>query len=494
MSRLLRGVAWLGVVPVALWLAGLYAEDAARVAFVVLVLAGVVARWSSRSVIPFPSSPALNRTVELAIFAVPLIVGAHQAARVLSGRQGVDFAIFAQCTHAIAKTGVPTTSLLGLGPSNFLLHHFAPVLYVPGVISWLGVPAPFALVLVHAGSFGVALWGLHRFCTTVGLPREVAALWTLAVSLTPSIRPEILWGVHDEVFSLPLLAWAFVSLVRKRYLLSLALAAACLVTKESFAALGLAWLALLFGVSRQSGWRPSRSQLAALVVLSLLPAAGGASYVLGQPIWAGKPFDHLDRVGSVFPSLDVAGEKLLFLAGFFVAFVGLPLRSPRARLFCLPALPFIVLGLIASDAELYRFTGYHSIVPQFILAFAAALGLKDAPFATRTAGLTWAAVLSLQLTWKSHGLWRPAREAVAHAWYPAAELQAVPRDAVVAVDPAGALALIDYPHTIRLYAANERGARPDWVVARPDGWESAAPPLIADMRPYEAGPWLVFRR
>ena len=487
-ERVLALLPLLGAVPVALWLVGAYADDAARIVAGVSLIGFVL----TRKTVPARPRPGLTLALNVGWISAPAIVAVHQLAKVLAGRQGIDFAIFAQVVHAIASSGVPTTTLLGPEPVNFLAHHFAPILYVPGGLSFLGLPAPVSLVLVHGACFGAALWGLHRFCLVLGLDRTLAAAWTFALALAPSVRPEMLWGVHDELFALPLLAWAFVALAQRRPMLSLGLAAACSLAKESFFAVPMLWSVLVVLELRASGTRVTRGQALALTGASLGSAALGAFYVFGQPLWLGAEFHHFDKFGAAAWEPGALRTKLLFLLSLVVPLAGLPLTTKRGLAFCLPAMPFLLLGLVASDPEMYRPTGYHAVLPQFVLGFAGALGLRALRLPSGRVPVALALLLSAQLTWGAHGLWKPLKEAVAQSWYPTHEFDFLPPDTLVAVDPAAALALLNHRRTTRLWAANESApVGLQMVIARPGGWEAPAPALAATMSPCgRASAWL----
>jgi len=192
------------------WGLGFFAEELSRVLLGGVVVLGVVV---SRRRGPAPPQGWATAAFAGLLIALPLVSFAHGWSRVLAGRMGVDFALFTQCVHGVATTGVPTTSLLGPAPINFLLHHFAPVLYVPGALAWLGVAPPLALLLVQATAFSASLAGLVAAGRKLGLGPLLSLAWALIVGLSPNVRPELLWGVHDEVLAVPLVIWAFVALL-----------------------------------------------------------------------------------------------------------------------------------------------------------------------------------------------------------------------------------------------------------------------------------------
>ncbi len=488
MKHVATALLLIGLAPLGLWLAGGFAEDVARVALGLVVVGALVLRKQ----LELAELPRWSSWLFLGCAAtmVPVFL-VHGWTRVLAGRMGVDFALFTQCVHSIATTGVPTTSLLGDAPVNFLTHHFAPILYLPGALAAVGVRAPLALLLAQAIAFAFVLAGVYAGARGLGLQAPVAAAWTLIVSVCPNLRPELLWGVHDEVLSLPFAVWAIVALIRRRPVLSMVLMVASASGKESFFAIGPLWLVVLvlWGGS-------TRRQLLIAALLAFAGVAAGAFYVWGQPLWAGKTFDHLGRVGAepstIFPTF---GARVSFAVSFLLWLGFLPLFSRRARLLAVSALPFIGLGLVASDTELYRFGGYHSIVPQSLLALAGAAGLADLrPNLRRWTPIVLAALICAQLSWNARGLWRPAREASTAQWYPAPELARLPKDVVIAADPAAALALLDH-RVVRVFTAEEQRLSVEVVVARPDGWEPPGPFLMENARACPGfGSWITLCR
>jgi hypothetical protein len=502
-AALKRALPFLGLLPVALYLVGVYPVYVARVTVGVLGLI-TLATWRS----PPEFTPWLERAARGLLILFPFVVGLYQATRVVAGMMGVDFAMFTQASHAIARTGVPTTTLLFDEPVNFLTHHFAPVLYLPGFVTWLGVPAPFALIACYALSFGLALWALRRFCIGAGLAPATATLWVLVVALSQSIRPEILWGVHDEIFALPLAGWSLVLLQERRWLPSLALAASTVVAKESFFVFPLVWCVLAWTQTvrpersrgmelRSVGARPSTPLglngvgMTGWLIAALWLIAGGV-YVIGHSWWSGREFDHLNRFE--FSALGTGtGERALFLAALLGPLLFFPLRSRAALAWCVPALPFIALCLLSSDPEMFRAAGYHATIPAYLLGFAGAVGLKSTEGKWLSSPMVVLTLLAAQLSWEVTALRLPLRLALATQWYPAPGLALLPKDQVIAADPAAVLSLLDHPKVKRLWRVPLAKEQPGVLVFKPGGWETPGPEVTAGYSPClpSGGGWTV---
>lgn len=500
-AALKRALPFLGLLPVALYLGGVYPVYVARVTVGVVGLI-TLATWRS----PPEFTPWLERAARGLLVLVPGVVAFHQVTRVVAGMMGVDFAIFTQASHAIASTGVPTTTLLFDEPVNFLTHHFAPVLYLPGLVTWLGVPAPWALIACYALSFGLALWALRRFCIGAGLLPATATLWVLVVALSVSIRPEILWGVHDEIFGLPLAGWSLVLLQERRWGPSLALAASTVVAKESFFVFPLVWCVLAWALERTRAARAKGAHSPAESrgdsgpssplgrngwLLAAIWLVAGGVYVMGHSWWSGREFDHLSRFELAALGTGT-GERVLFVAALLGPLLAFPLRSRKAILWCLPALPFIALCLLSSDPELFRPAGYHATIPAYLLGFAGAVGLKSAEGKWLSSPMVVLALLAAQLSWDVTALRLPLRHALGAQWYPAPELSQLPKDQVIAADPAAVLSLLDHPKVKRLWRVPLSKDRPGVLVFKPDGWETPGPEVTAHFTPcLPSGRWTV---
>lgn len=140
------------------WGLGFFAEDLSRVLLGGVVVLGVVV---SRRRGPAPPQGWATAAFAGLLIALPLVSFAHGWSRVLAGRMGVDF----------------------------------------------------ALLLVQATAFSASLAGLVAAGRKLGLGPLLSLAWALIVGLSPNVRPELLWGVHDEVLAVPLVIWAFVALL-----------------------------------------------------------------------------------------------------------------------------------------------------------------------------------------------------------------------------------------------------------------------------------------
>ncbi|MFT3708112.1 MAG: DUF2079 domain-containing protein [Archangium sp.] len=455
--------ALLGLLPVVLWLVGVFPMDAARVCGVLALVGFVASRDESEQ-------PRLLRAFSfLLVLAVPVAVGVHLFLRLTAGLHGIDFAIFSQVVHSIATTGRATTSLLSEQPFDFLSHHFVPVFYVPGALALLGVPAPVALILVSTAALLGALLALRRFCLELGLDPVAANAWALVVGLSVSIRPEMLWGVHDEVLALPLLGWSLVRLQQGKLAQSLVLLLLCAAAKESFFLLTPFWLVLCRIQRRDLAW--TRVERLAAVLAVVWPAIGGA-YVFLQPLISGREFDHLNKFDLAFLREHLLlADRALFLVLPFVSLGPLPLLGWKAIRWGVISVPFFLLCVVSSDPEMFRPTGYHAAVPAFLIAFAGAVGLKTLTDRWPRLKTSVFVLVCAQLSFGATSLWLVTKRVPSEPWYPSPQLVSLVGTRTVAADPAAALALLPSPHLSRLWAIRAE-APPDFIIAKPDGWEA----------------------
>lgn len=474
----------IGLVPVAIWLLGVFPMDVARVC-AGLALVGVFA------VHPNSSQPRwIERITFVLLLLVPAAIAAHLLIRLAAGLHGIDFAIFSQVVHSIANTGQATTSLLFAQPVNFLSHHFAPVLYAPGFVAALGVPAPVALVIASCASLLSALLALRRFCMLNGLQASSANAWALATALSVSVRPEMLWGVHDEVLALAFLGWSLVFLQQGHLGRSLLLLLLCSTAKESFFLVPPFWLVLALLERRTWGrW----GMVCGLVALCwpLL----GAAYVVAQPWLSGREFDHLNKFDWAFmQEHPLVRERLLFAVIPFLSLAFFPVFTKRAARWCLLGVPLFGLCLISSDPEMFRPTGYHAILPAVLIAFAGAVGLQSSAGQWLSSrGGIWVLV-ALQLSFGATSLWLPWKRVQSPAWYPAPELARLVEGHSVAADPAGVLVVLGSATPQRLWSVRAEDP-PEFVVAKPDGYEPIPPWMDGQYTTVEVPPgWKVLRR
>jgi uncharacterized membrane protein len=482
-----------------LWLAGLFVFDAVRIA-AGLMLVALVANPRLRSAGPL-ELPRAHRLVVAGVAVAYLgLLLAHQLAKVKLGRHGIDFAIFTQVVDSIPRRGAPLTSLLGLEWRNFLSHHFVPFLYLPAALTFAGLSAPTATILVHVVSVAVGFLALFLIFQQVGLSPSSAIALLLVAMLNPALRPELFWGIHDEIYALAFVGLAFLFWLRGRFLACALMLCLGATTKESFFLFMVSFSGVAVVFHR--AFHPAERLGAArrvFVPLALLGLAGFVGYFFLQPLLLGKQFDHLNKLATLETLLSprVLGQKLLFTGAVLLPSLGLGLFTGRGRAVLATALPFLGIIWVSGDPEMYRPLGYYGVVTSFIAFIAAAVSLVA--LAPRWRDFLQSAPALLFLGWLglSLGTHLPARDlyrSLGDDSLDAAHLAWIPDGARVIADPAATLALLRTAQPVRLYAAGIQPEPPafDYLVFNPKGWEPLPPSLEQLTEPcHPSGAWQV---
>ncbi len=481
-----------------LWLAGVWIFDAVRViagcALLALLFAPRVRSWIA---------PDIGRGC-IAIIAAWVVayfslLVAHMLARLHLGMQGIDFAVFSQVIDSIGRYGTPTGSLAAQAHlDNFLWHHFCPVLYAPGLLAAIGVSAPVAGVLVHAGGAAIGFGALFATARRT-LGSTVASGIVVAALLSSSVRPELFWGLHDETFAIAFVGLALLAWLRGHFGVAAVAALFTGTCKESFFPF-MAWFAILALVFHGEFHPPesigrARWAFGPLIPLGLLATL---AYFFLQPQLVGKSFDHFDKLASfdVLVSPRVLAEKLLYLGSVLIGSCGLGLLTKKGRIVLATALPLLGIVAISGYSEMWRPFGYYALIPSFIGYFAAVVSLDTlrvrVPALVSVPAVIFAVSLSLSFT--ANLPLRDVISAAAEDGFSPTHLAWIPPDADVVADPGAALALLRVGKLRRLYTVGQDSTPLpfDFVVFRPGGWEELPENLRLITTPcHPSGNWVV---
>ncbi len=481
-----------------LWLTGVWTFDAVRV-FAGLLLLGLLISPRLRNWAAPPLATGGERMVKAWLVAFFVLLVAHMLARVHLGLQGIDFAIFSQAIDGIARHGLPTVSLAAQARlDNFLWHHFCAVLYLPGALTWVGLPAPIAGILVHAAGAAVGFGALFatardRLGPTVGWVVMLTAV------LSAAVRPELFWGLHDETFALPFLGLGLWAWLQGRFGLAsvaIALTATC---KESFFPF-VAWFAVVALVFHRSLHSPetvarARRALGPLIPLGVLATVG---YFFLQPVLIGKTFDHLEKLASLDQLLvpRTLAAKCVFVFSVLLGSFGLGLLTPRGRIVLALALPFVGIVFVSGYDEMWRPFGYYALIPSVIGFFAAVVSLESlrVRWPVLVSGPALVLAVSLALSVKPTMPLRDVVKASREHGFSTEHLEWIPADARVVADPGAALGLLRVNQLRRLYSVSEQ-SQPlpfEYVVYRPGGYEPLSETLERLTVPcHPSGSWAV---
>ncbi|MCA1841864.1 MAG: DUF2079 domain-containing protein [Actinobacteria bacterium] len=162
---------------------------------------------------------------------------------------GYDHGYFNQAIWLINHGHPLFSSIRGL---HVLADHASPILYP---MAWVARWIPFAdpLMLLQAGSFGLAAGLLYRFCRDhAGLSRLPAITVVAAFAAYPALHNTVLSGFHPEVVALPGLIAATYYGLAGRWLPYAACLAVVFTSKEDMAIAGMSLALLLFVRGRRT--------------------------------------------------------------------------------------------------------------------------------------------------------------------------------------------------------------------------------------------------
>ena len=218
-----------------------------------------------------------------------------------------DLAIFAELAKAYAHGQAPIVPIKG-DDYNLLGDHFHPILVLLGPI-WRLFPTPLALLVVQDLLLAVSAWPLTRLATRLTSRSIVTALGLFYV-LSWGFQGAAQAQFHEIAFAVPMLAWASVAFVERRW-------KACAL-----------WLVPLVLVKEDMG-------------LTLIMAGGAMALRGWQEARAGEPDDagsgpakrrsgRFIRAWDELPTVRLGAHLALFglLAFILTVFIIVPLLSP----------------------------------------------------------------------------------------------------------------------------------------------------------------------
>lgn len=371
--------------------------------------------------------------------------------RYLAMRTEFDLAVY---SHVIWTTtqGRPFFNSLVDGTTNYLSHHFAPLLliYVPIYAVW---PDPRALLIAQTAilaSGALPLYGFARGRIGVGLGLAVV----LAYFASPLLPYVAFADFHEIAPALPLLIAAGAALLNRRPRATVIFLALALLTKEEVAVIALGFG--LYAMLIQRRWRFGLALSAGSILWGLL-VFGVLMPLFSGSLGEGGDFGFLWRYRAlggtpgeiahtlITRPLDVARslatpERGVYLWQILAPLAFLPLLGQPAFLLALPPLAYLLL----SDYSFQYSIRYHyatPLIPFLFLATVVALQYLrrwDRRVATVAAAGMLAASLTTSWLWSplpGGGGYQPAEFAVTEEARAARALAAtVPPEARVAAD------------------------------------------------------------
>ena len=309
-------------------------------------------------------------------------------------RAGIDLAIFGQAVKRYAEWKLPWSEMKAVGGFNLLGDHFSPIIALAAPI-YAAVPHVWILLVIQA-----ALIGLTTFLIAYAATRWLGVWPGVAIGLVYGLA----WGTqglalfdfHEVAFALPLLAMAYIAIVRERFSSALWWAMPLMLVKEDsvFLILGIA---LVLAARRQYRLAAVATAYAivsfALIVGVIIPAIGyygrytywGSSAVAG-----GNPLVHaFQNLTDSFTS----GAAPILLLVLLLPSLGLVLRSPLV----LGVLPALGARLTAPEPNYWGLWFHYNGTISVILAVALIDALRRNPGRRASTGTLVALSLAITL-------------------------------------------------------------------------------------------------
>lgn len=475
---------WAPAILGGLWLSGFHVANVAQA-----VVAVLAARYffggrkaETRSESPKHASFYL---LFVAIFVVFSFL--HPIGETLLGRQSIDFAIFTQVIDSIAHRGAPVSSLIGVSWQNFLAHHFTPILYLPGLLAMTGIPAYICGSLLHALAVAGGALSFYLSAKKLGLTRTEAAAYVFLLFVTPTFRQALFFGIHDEIFALPFLGFAFYAWICERPMRMLLCLVGASTCKESmFIVVGAFATMTLFEEALKGRYR--RTQIVVSSLGLFYGFCGTVGYFFLQPFLLAKEFDHADKLASLDElfSLSTMTEKLWFLTLLLLPLIGFSLLKVRRFHLFLPALPLLAIIFVSRFEEMWKPMNYYGVIPTFLL-FMAMLH-------QRTLSLkTWPLAVALCFCWNGKKPAKTLVQTLSSPWVSSRDLDFIPSDSTVIVSSNAALALQRIQLPIRDWQAQHHNIRNfDYIVHLEGEKLDIGETLLQLSKPCQrSGPWVI---
>ena len=219
-----------------------------------------------------------------------------------------DLAIFAELAKAYAHGQAPIVPIKG-DDYNLLGDHFHPILVLLGPI-WRLFPTPLALLVVQDLLLAVSAWPLTRLATRL-TSRSIATALGLFYVLSWGFQGAAQAQFHEIAFAVPMLAWASVAFVERRWKTCALWLVPLVLVKED---MGLT-LIMAGGAIALRGWQKARAGEPDDA------GSGPAKRRSGRFIWAWDELPTAVRLGA---RLALFG----LLAFILTVFIIVPLLSP----------------------------------------------------------------------------------------------------------------------------------------------------------------------
>ncbi|MEB2329986.1 MAG: DUF2079 domain-containing protein [Ignavibacteriaceae bacterium] len=403
-------ILWLALLIPVGWILGLHVNDPARVILVIAMIFALIPAFRKYLINPVNFSKLQSRLMIAFIIVYPLIICAQHFVRVLAGSQGINFAYRTQVIANVTQKGGLYSSILREDYSiiNWLTHHFNPVLFIPGLMGFIGIPAfssqIFSLALIIISTCFI----LYRILKHLNYKNGALYLPIVFFLSIYSIRHPLTYGIEDEFFALPAIALAFLFLFKQKFLLSCVNIAATFFVKESFFLLGISWALMAFILYKKGLLGIKSKNLYYSYVLAGSGLMLFVLYTFGHELIFGQPYEHFHKSSglSSFFNIEMVSDKFYNLFLLFLPFLFLPFYDRKCFLLMIPALPIIVI-MFYSD-YMYKATDYYAVVPSFVILISCIYCVPEKIRQMTSSAVPLISIIILSIAF-IYGTWKPLK-------------------------------------------------------------------------------------
>lgn len=286
---------------------------------------------------------------------------------------GYDLGIFAQSAQSWSHGRLPHSDIRQI---DLLGDHFSPIMAVVAM-GWRFWPDPRVLLVAQAFSLGLTVALIAAYAYRSLGSRYALIVATMLLCLGPGVLGAALFDVHEVAFGAPVLALLAISILERRFRVSMISAVMLALVKEDLGltifGAGCAWWILY----RERGVDDRRR--AAMLGLTGIAAVAVAYVVIKSVNGHSEYSKYFGGHHTPAPLWSRVAPIALFVVAS--AFVGL--RSPIV----LMALPTLAWRVLSSNPSYWRIDFHYDLLPTVVAVIAAVDGIRRTAAASSTT--TW---------------------------------------------------------------------------------------------------------
>ena len=366
---------WLLLLPLCLWTVGLHALDISRVLVFLALLILLVPRWRSYFFRPLEFSPWQKRILFVSLCFYPILLSLQHIVRVYNGGHGVDSLIFIQTLQSFAEGKGLSTSIIDTNKIHFLKHHFSPILYVPGLLTFLQIPAHISLYIVGCICVSLSLYFLYIFLRSLEYSKSLALFGVALLAANYNFRHSLWWTYRPETLVYPFVILAMFFWVKQKHWLVALCLLVTFTAKETFFIYGI-FFCLMAGLLYLTKENRSKIKIVPYLVVFCIALGGFVSYFLIKDSLMGiEHSDPYNRPVELIVGLrdlqdpEFWTRRIYWLFLLFLPFLAFPLFYRKGWLYLLPAASPISLILVSAFSQMQKPLNYYTAFPSFTRFF-----------------------------------------------------------------------------------------------------------------------------